>query len=248
MNEESPSNKSEPASRLLVMVPTYNDVDVLGDIVTEIYERHPAAAVMVLDDGSTPPIPRSVVGDRCLLVRLPGNYGLGTCMHIAFDYAISQNFDIVARIDADGQHPIDRLGDIIAPLLAGEADYVVGCRTNRNEGKELRAIAAPLLRGYMSLCARVLSGGRTPPDVTSGFIAAGSRAIRTLNANLLEQYPEPQMCLAVGQAGLRTASVNVNQSSRSHGRSTVSVARALQLFYRFTIILIATVLQKPDPR
>ncbi len=232
------------ALRVLVVIPTYNDVELLESIVDEVSELYANATVLVIDDGSEPPVTSRQIADHCLLVRLPDNFGLGTCMHVAFDCAVSQGFDIVVRVDADGQHPIDRISDLIEPIIDGRADYVVGSRVNRNVGGgPIRSMAALLLREYMAICTRLLTKGRSPPDVTSGFIAAARSAVEVLNRSLLEQYPEPQMCLAVGQAGLRTAAVEVLQSDRIHGRSTISAVAALSLFYRFTIIVLASVLQ-----
>jgi len=64
-----------PLSKVLVFVPTLNDVIHLEAIADELHALDSAFTVMILDDGSAEPIP-PMKGQNCLHFRLPTNFGL----------------------------------------------------------------------------------------------------------------------------------------------------------------------------
>jgi len=175
---------------------------------------------------------------------MPVNFGLGVATHIAFDHALRHGFQALVRVDADGQHPIEAVSQLLSPLQNGDADIVVARRVNRSEGRGLRNIAAKVVRTYLSLVGRLMSGGATPRDLNSGFFALNREAISVLNSTLLEHYPEPQMFVLAARRGLRVVEVEVAQRTRQHGVSTVTLGHALRLLYRFNIFVLAELLQK----
>lgn len=67
-------------SRVLVLVPTYNDFEILPDIVSTICQLSSDYTVLIVNDGSLRPfVPTSIPG-RYLYFRLPDNVGLGVCI------------------------------------------------------------------------------------------------------------------------------------------------------------------------
>jgi dolichol-phosphate mannosyltransferase len=222
----------------LVVVPTYNDVVDLAAVLQEVVDLFPDATLLVVDDGSTPPVKKKMLPQDVLLSTLPANYGLGVAMHVAFDHALQHGFKYLVRIDADGQHPTDRIPDMIAPLAGDEADVVVGIRTNRNGDRFLQGLAARLVRSYFSVVASIATGGRTPADLNSGYLSFDRTAMEHLNRVLLERYPEPQLLLQAARGGLRLRAIPVVQSDRAEGRSTLGFWQALRLIYSFSIFLL----------
>jgi glycosyltransferase involved in cell wall biosynthesis len=237
---------NEPA--ILVMIPTFNDKELIQDIVTEIHHELPTATVLVIDDGSSPKLDRSNDDPPYLMTHLPTNFGLGVCMHVAFDHLLEHDYDILVRVDADGQHPVGTLPALIAPILEEKASYVVGCRSNRNDSKGLRSALARFVRGYMELIVKAVSRKTVPDDVTSGFVAIDREAVKFFNEGMLEQYPEPQMCLRIGLSSFKATGVPVEQSNRAHGQSTISLGHAIRFLYRFNIIVLASLFQSGGPK
>ncbi|MDA1101393.1 MAG: glycosyltransferase family 2 protein [Proteobacteria bacterium] len=229
--------------KVLVFVPTLNDVEHLATIIDEINELNGAFTVLVLDDGSTAPVKSILKGSHCLHFRLPANFGLGVCTHIAFDHALRGNYRAIVRVDSDGQHPVEMIPALLAKLTAGEADVVVASRSNRNQGSGWRFAIARIVRGYISATARLLTKGVVPSDVNSGFFAANPRAMAVLNTYSLERFPEPQMYILACRHSLRVAEVPVDQMARKHGASTITFGHALRIVYRFNIFVLSELLQ-----
>ena len=215
---------------VLVFLPTYNDLELLSDLTRDIVNLGEEYAPLVIDDGSYPAVERASLATGSLVFHALANFGLGTATHIAFDHAIRHGYRAVVRIDADGQHPVASIPSLLAPLDEGRADIVVGVRTNRNKTSGPRALAATIVRAYLSLVARWMSDGGAPIDVNSGFFAASPRAAQTLNTVRLERFPEPQMYMLAPRRGLTITEVPIEQSAREHGRSKVTLGHALRIF------------------
>jgi len=203
---------------------------------------------MVVDDGSRAPVQKNDVTEGTLLARVPDNFGLGMATHIAFDHAILHEYSTVVRIDADGQHPVSLIPRIIAPVLDGSADIVVAERTNRNKRTGFRETISRLVRGYLSHTANIMTGGRAPSDVNSGFFAANLKSTLKINDFSLDRFPEPQIYILAPRNGLVVASMKMEQSERKYGTSTVTLGHAVRLFYRFNIFVLAELLQKSSAR
>jgi len=228
---------------VLVFLPTFNDLELLGSLTHDVVSLGEGYSPLVIDDGSYPAVERASLAPGSMVFHAPTNFGLGTASHIAFDHALRHGYRAVVRIDADGQHPVASVPSLLAPLDEGRADIVVGVRTNRNKTSGPRNLAATIVRAYLALVARWMSGGGAPSDVNSGFFAANPKAARVLNTVRLERFPEPQMYMLAPRRGLTIAEILIEQSAREHGRSTVTLGHALRIFYGFNIVVLAELLQ-----
>ena len=230
------------AGRVLVYIPTLNDCNLLHELATGVRALDDNITVLIIDDGSRPSIERSTLPDGCLLFSLPSNAGLGVCTHIALDHALAHGYEFIVRLDADGQHPVPIVLDLLKPLRDGSADLTVGIRTNHGNHSERDAVLRRLVKWYFTFLANLITAGAAPSDVSSGFFAANRRAMQELNNIMLERYPEPQLYSHACRSGLRVQGTDVEQAKRQHGRSNITYADALSMIYRFTVYVIAEIL------
>jgi hypothetical protein len=230
-------------SDVLVFIPSYNDMVAVAGVIAAIKMLSPVPKILLLDDGSVEPGNCEWGRDNVLFFRLPDNYGLGTCTHIALDHMLKFGYRAMVRIDADGQHPAAQIPELLACLDERDADLVVGCRTNQDNGGGLGALVRRLVKWYFVRLTRLIGGAETPSDVNTGFFALNRKAAGVLNRFHLERYPEPQMFMLAGRAGLRLGEVFVEQAARARGRSSLSFFHATRLFYRFNILAIGEALR-----
>jgi glycosyltransferase involved in cell wall biosynthesis len=235
-------NTKAANDRVIVFVPTLNDSEYLSTIIDEVGKLDGAYTVLILDDGSTVPAKLVLNRSDCLHFRLPANFGLGVCTHIAFDHALRGGYRAIVRLDSDGQHPVAMIPALLAKLAGDDADIVVASRSNRNQGSGWRFAIGRIVRGYISSMAQLLTKGGVPRDVNSGFFAANPAAMQVLNGYRLERFPEPQMYILASRHGLRLAEVPVEQMVRKHGASTITFGHALRIVYRFNIFILSEIL------
>jgi glycosyltransferase involved in cell wall biosynthesis len=174
------------------------------------------------------------------------NYGLGVATHIAIDHARAFGYGIILRVDADGQHPIESIPDLVRKLIDEGLDAVVGERTNRDDGSGIRSILAKSIRTYISFVVRSMTAGKAPEDVNSGFMAIGAKAAERLSRTMLDRYPEPQILTILGRSNLRTGSLQVQQLPRKKGRSSIGWFDGMRIFYRFNVFALGELIQGRD--
>ncbi len=120
---------AEPAvchSGVFIVVPAYNEASRLGPVIAELREEFPM--VVVVDDGSTDETSRVAQENGCLVLRHAINRGQGAALQTGITYSLRQGARFIVTFDADGQHGVSDLPAILAPVIRGEVDIVLGSR------------------------------------------------------------------------------------------------------------------------
>jgi glycosyltransferase involved in cell wall biosynthesis len=119
---------------LYLIVPAFNEARVIQNTLRNLppaIDGIDSITVVVVDDGSSDATADEVMssGDvRVVLLRHAINRGLGGALGTGLAYARQQGADFVVTYDADGQHAPEDIGNVLAPLLEGRADAVIGSR------------------------------------------------------------------------------------------------------------------------
>jgi glycosyltransferase involved in cell wall biosynthesis len=112
--------------KILAVIPCLNEGQFVGDIVTRA--RKYADEVIVIDDGSTDNTAGVAKKAGAKVIEHEVRRGTGAATRKAFEVAKGYNADVLVTLDGDGQHNPDEIPQVIAPILRGEADLVVGSR------------------------------------------------------------------------------------------------------------------------
>ena len=120
-------NRPDDAFDTWVIIPLYNEEQVIADVVAQVRTAFPQ--VVCVDDGSSDRSTEVAAEAGARVVRHPLNLGQGAALQTGFEYALSDpSMKYVLTFDGDGQHQIaDALG-MVERLRAGEADVVFGSR------------------------------------------------------------------------------------------------------------------------
>src|SRR6476469_1135831 len=163
--------------KLIIQIPCFNEAEQLPLTLSELPRRLDGFDVvewLVIDDGSsdeTIAVARAHGVDH--LVRLTNNKGLATAFQAGIDTALKLGADVIVNTDADNQYRGADVQRLVAPILAGEADMVVGDR--EVGGIEHFSPLKKLLQRLGSWVVRQASS-TSVPDTTSGFRAYNREA------------------------------------------------------------------------
>ncbi len=219
--------------RRLAIVPAFNEEENVGRLIAELRAFDPGFEIVVVDDGSTDRTAGIAADAGAHVIRLPFNLGIGGAVQTGYRYAFEQGFDVAVQVDGDGQHDPEELPAILAPVLAGEADLVVGSRF-AGEGA-YRSTAAR--RIGIRIFARVVSlvVGQRVTDTTSGFRAVNRKGIALFAADYPHDYPEVEATVMCVKHKLRLREVPVSMRERSGGRSSITGFRSV--YYMAKVLL-----------
>jgi len=165
------------ARSFAVVVPAYNEGLVIGSVVL-LAQKH-VDRVIVVDDGSTDRTAETARLAGADVIEMPENGGKAKAMMAGFARARALGYEVVVMLDGDGQHDPDEIPIVAAPVLAGEADLVIGSRF-LDAGAEIpayRRAGQVVLNGFTNLS---VDGGFATTDSQSGFRALSHRALESL--------------------------------------------------------------------
>jgi glycosyltransferase involved in cell wall biosynthesis len=189
----------------------------------------------VIDDGSSDRTARVAAAKGAVVLRLPYNLGIGGSVQTGFRFAYENGYDIAVRVDGDGQHDPSQLGLILAPVLHGDADVVVGSRfaaegSDGYRSSRSRRIGIRILAWVVS---RIV--GQRVTDPTSGFQALNRRGIALFARDYPHDYPEVEATVMVHRNRLRLEEVPVAMRERGGGQSSITTLRSI--YYMIKVLL-----------
>jgi glycosyltransferase involved in cell wall biosynthesis len=231
------SDRAEGGGRTLVIqIPCHNEEGTLPAVLADLPRAVEGIArirVLVIDDGSTDrtgEIARAAGAD---VVRLPVQRGLARAFTAGLDRAVAMGADIVVNTDGDHQYRGADIPALVAPILAGQAEIVVGARP-------VAAIASfsPLkkvLQRIGSAATRLVSATMVE-DAPSGFRAMSRDAAMRLHVFNRYTYTV-ETIIQAGRKGMRVVSVPVGvnpvtRPSRLMRGSASYVMRQLNVMVR----------------
>jgi hypothetical protein len=206
---------------VLVIIPAYNEEGSLPGVLTEVPRLVAGLPthVLVVDDASRDRTGEVARASGAHVVVQPVNAGQGAALQTGYLVAERIGVDVVVTMDADGQHDPREMERLVAPIVEGAADFVVGSRRSgayeRDEG------AGGVARNAgITVYTRLINvlGGTTVSDVANGYRAI--RASRLAEIVFTEdQFHNPELLMGAARAGLRIAEVPITIRRRTAGVS-----------------------------
>lgn len=202
-------------STVSIVIPAYNEADVIGGVVTGLKAAAPWREIIVVDDGSRDATPATATAAGAIVIRHPYNKGNGAAVKTGIRRATG---DFVLIIDGDGQHPPEDACRLVSRL--GEYDLVVGARSASTQATHTRRFGNGALNQFASYLT-----GRDIPDLTSGFRGARRECLREFIHLLPNGFSTPTTTtLAFMKAGYNVAFEPIEARARV-GHSKIRLAR-----------------------
>ena len=199
--------------KLIIQVPCYNEEATLGLTLSELPRHLPGIDEiewLIINDGSrdrTLDVAKACGVDH--IVDLKSNQGLAKGFMAGIEACLSAGADIIVNTDADNQYCAADISKLIAPILEGNAQIVIGARAIQDI-KHFSPIKK-LLQKLGSFVVR-LASQTDIPDAPSGFRAISREA--ALRLNVFNEYTYTlETIIQAGQKGLVITSVPIRTNS-----------------------------------
>ncbi len=235
-------------SRVVAIVPAYNEEGAIGGVVEAIHAFDPSFDVVVVDDGSSDATAERAAAAGAAVVVLPFNLGIGGAVQTGFRYALELGYERAVRLDGDGQHDPAELEKLLPPLDREGADVVTGSRFVDGAADDYRpSLGRRLGITWFARLVSLLTRQRVT-DTTSGFQALNRRGIELFARDYPSDYPEVEATVLVHKAGLRLVEVPVRMREREHGSSSITFVRSVYYVLKVTLALFVAMVRKyPTP-
>jgi glycosyltransferase involved in cell wall biosynthesis len=231
--------------KTLVIVPAFNEEGSLPDLLDELRSYRDRYDVLVVDDGSRDNSAQIARERRVPVVQLPANLGIGGAVQTGFKYAVAKNYDIAVQLDGDGQHDPAWLDLVIAPILQGEANCVIGSRYLRESfDREYRTPFFRRIGMIFSSFVLFMATGKWITDTTSGFRALDRKTLMYFSTEYPIDHPEAEALLMLFQKGFAIKEVPVKMRSRQAGTSLFTWVKAIKYPVRVLIGFLGLLIQR----
>lgn len=229
-----------PVGRVLVVIPTYDELENLPRIVARVRTATPHAHVLVADDAS--PDGTGALADELArtddhvhVLHRTGKQGLGAAYLAGFAWGGEHGYDVLVEMDADGSHQPEQLPPMLERIAAG-ADLVIGSRWVPGGSVVNWPRHRMLLSQGGNLYTR-LALGIAVQDATAGYRAFRRTALERMH---LDDVESQGYCFQVDltwravQAGLRVEEVPITFVEREAGSSKMSQRIVAEALWRVT--------------
>ena len=171
--------------KTLVVVPTYQEADNVGEALRRARVALPEAELLVVDDDSpdgTADVVEQVAAElgQIHVLRRDAKSGLGSAYRAGSAWGIERGDEILCQMDADLSHDPGALPDIVGPVAAGQADMVIGSRYVPGGSIPHWPRRRRALSKYGNRYAAFLLGFNVH-DATSGFRAYRAEALQAID-------------------------------------------------------------------
>jgi putative flippase GtrA len=233
-------------SRLLVVIPAFNEEESVGQVVAEVRACLPDAGVLVVDDASSDGTRECALEGGAMVLTLPFNLGVGGALRAGFRFALRNGFGPVLQIDGDGQHDPEDAHLLISAL--DDADVVIGARFAGQGSYDVRGPRRWAMRLLASALSKIARTDLT--DTTSGFRATSPRAIELFARHYPAEYlgDTVESIVICARAGMVIRQVPVTMRVRAGGQQSQTTFRAtLYLLRACLAVVVAGMKRRPPP-
>jgi hypothetical protein len=229
---------------IIAIIPAYNEEKNIGSVLSVLTDLK--FDIVVVNDHSTDRTAQVAEQFGTTVLNHIVNLGYSGALETGYAYAIKKGYQIVLQIDGDGQHePLDAL-KVLAPILSGEADIVIGSRYLENNGYKTtwpKRMGQRIFGKIAQLLCRIIIS-----DPTSGYQAMRIEVPKAyLSGVFPEEYPDADLFILLKRMNFRIREVPVRMYPNSHSSIHWGVIRPLYYIYKMSLALGLSMIQKlPD--
>jgi dolichol-phosphate mannosyltransferase len=218
---------SDNSQIALVIIPTYNEIENIGQIIPQVLAESKLVDVLVVDDNSpdgTGDFVEKLRKDqsRLHLLKRAGKLGLGTAYIAGFKFALERDYKYIFEMDADFSHNPKEINNFLSAIET--ADLVIGSRYIDGVNVVNWPLRRLLLSYFASVYTRIIT--RLPlADATGGYKCFRREVLETINLDAINSggYSfQIEMSWHTWKEGYRIKEIPITFEDRTVGKSKMS--------------------------
>ena len=184
---------------IAVVVPCYNEETQIKRVIETMPEY--VDQIVVVDDSSKDKTVEVIenltkADSKIKLIKEKQNRGCGGALATGYIWARDNGFDVVVRMDGDGQMDPSELKLLLDPVVSGETDYAKGNRLFTGEAFEMIPKSRYFGNAILTLLTKIASGYWHVADSQSGYTAMNKNILKTLDWRFMyTRYGQPNHLL-----------------------------------------------------
>ena len=214
----------------IVIIPTYNEIENIQDILNKILGLPGGFEVLVIDDHSPDGTAEAVkcvqkkYRNRIHLIERIGKMGLGTAYITGFKYAISNNYEYIFEMDADFSHNPEDLVSLYKACAEQGYDMAIGSRYITGVNVVNWPMGRVLMSFFASKYVQFITG-LPIKDTTAGFKCYHKKVLEAIdldNIKFIGYAFQIEMKFTAWKLGFKIIEVPIIFTDRTRGTSKMS--------------------------
>jgi glycosyltransferase involved in cell wall biosynthesis len=231
-------------ARVLAIIPAHNEASNLSIVIEDLRGQFVLSDILVVNDASSDETERAARNLGVRVLSLPFNLGIGGAVQTGLKYAEDEGYDIAVQFDGDGQHIAQEIPSLLAPVLEGQADMVVGSRYLEDRGYKTPLFRRMGMVFSVWLTSAVIRQKLT--DITSGFRAWNSAAIKVFAQDYPMSFAGVESSITAHYCGLRLVEVPAHFRARFGGKSSINFWRSFYYPFKTVVAALGVVMRRSD--
>jgi len=214
----------------LIIIPTYNEIENIGNIIRKIFSLDELFEILIIDDGSPDGTAQSVkelqseFSNKLFLEERTGKLGLGTAYIHGFKWALKKDYEFVFEMDADFSHDPDDLPRLLEACQENGGDLAIGSRYVKGVNIVNWPMSRLLMSYFASKYVKTITG-MPIHDSTAGFKCYKRKVLEKINLDRIEFVGyafQIEMKFKAWKHGFNIIEVPVIFTDRQEGNSKMS--------------------------
>lgn len=229
----------------LIIIPAFNEEERIGLVIDEIKKFLKGVDIVVIDDGSKDRTGEIAFLKGATVLTHPFNFGYGASLQTGFKYAILNDYDYIAQMDADFQHKGEFLPKLFLEIEKGDYDVIVGSRFLKKAGYKI-----PLFRFLgMKLFSKITSFliGQKITDPTSGFRVINKKVAKFYTSDFYPtDFPDADVIIMLKLGGAKIKEIPVKMRSSPPKKSMHSGIKPIYYLFKMFFSIFLTLIREKE--